>query len=138
MNKGQFVKRVQELTGLEDQRMAEEGTRIVLSLLSHRLTPEEKQDVADQLTQDMKNMWNSDTWIINFLSISRQYQLKYRKKEELYSLISNEIDKVCLPIGAEQLATSVFHVLKEQIAPGEIEDIADQLPDDIESLWLAA
>lgn len=138
MNKDEFIKRVQALTGLPEKQMAEDGARIVLSLLSHRLTPEEAKDVADQLTQDMKNFWNSDTWIINFLSISRQWQLKYRKKAELYSLISNEIDKLRLPIGAEQLALAVFHVLKEQIAPGEVEDIAVQLPEEIEDIWLAA
>lgn len=138
MNKGEFVKRVQEFTGLPEKTMAEEGSRIVLSLLSHRLTPEESQDVAHQLSRDMKNFWNSDTWIVNFLSISRQAQLKYRKKAELYSLISNEIDKVHLPIGAEQLAVAVFHVLKEQISPGEAQDIAVQLPEEIEDVWLAA
>lgn len=137
MNKGEFVKQVQELTELPSKTMAEEATRIVLSLLSHRLTPEESRNVADQLSSDMKNFWNSDTWIMNFLSLSRQFQLKYRKKAELYSLIDNELIKTGIPIGAEKLALAVFHVLKEQIDPGEVEDIASQLPQDIEDIWLA-
>ena len=138
MNKDLFVKKVQELTDLPTREMAEEGMHIVLSLLSHRLTPEEAKDVESQLTTDMKNVWNSDTWITNFLSISRQTQLKYRKKEELYSLIDNELGKTHLPIGAELLAMSVFHVLKEQITEGEIQDIAAQLPEDIEQVWQVA
>ncbi len=138
MNKGQFVKQVQEITELPSKEMADDGARIVLSLLSHRLTSEESKNVASQLSTDMKNYWNSDTWITNFLTLSRQFQLKYRHKTELYSLISNEIEKLQLPIGAEQLATAVFHVLKEQISTGEIEDIAGQLPHDIEQVWLAA
>lgn len=138
MHKPEFVKKVQELTQLPDEKTAEEGTHIVLSLLSHRLTPEESRDVEAQLTEDMKNVWNSDTWITNFLTLSRQWQLKYRHKEELFSLITNEIEKKRLPIGAEQLATAVFHVLKEQISPGETQDIADQLPMDIKDVWLAA
>lgn len=138
MNKAEFVKRVQEITQLPTQEMAEEGTHIVLSLLSHRLTPAEAKNVADQLPRDLQNVWNSDTWITNFLTLSRQWQLKYRKKEELYSLIDNELQKSRLPIGAEQLAMSVFHVLKEQISAGEALDIAAQLPQDIEQVWLAA
>jgi uncharacterized protein (DUF2267 family) len=138
MHKRAFVKEVQELTALPDVEMAEQGTQIVLSLLSHRLTPNEAKDVAAQLTPDLKSVWNSDTWITNFLSISRQFQLKYRKKEELYSLISNEVEKRQLPVGAEVLAMAVFHVLKENITDGEAQDIADQLPRDIEDVWLAA
>lgn len=138
MHKREFVKEVQELTALPDVGMAEQGTQIVLSLLSHRLTPNEAKDVAAQLAPDLKSVWNSDTWITNFLSISRQFQLKYRKKEELYSLISNEVEKHQLPVGAEVLAMAVFHVLKENITDGEAQDIADQLPRDIEDVWLAA
>lgn len=138
MERVQFVRKVQEFTQLPTLEMAEEGVHIVLSLLSHRLTPEESKDVAAQLTPEMKRLWKSDTWIVNFLSLSHQGQLKYRHKEELYALIRNELDKSQLPIGAEQLALAVFHVLKEQITAGEIEDIAAQLPDDIEQVWLVA
>lgn len=138
MNRQAFIKQVQQETHLPVPEMAEEGVHIVLSLLSHRLTPEESRHVSAQLTEDMKNIWNSDTWINNFLSISRQFQLKYRKKEELYALIQNEIEKQQIPVGAEQLACAVFHVLKQQISQGEVEDIAAQLPNDIEQVWLAA
>lgn len=139
MNKDEFVKQVQEQTGLPSKEAAEEGSQIVLSLLSHRLTPEEACNAGAQLESELRRMWNSDTWINNYLSISGQHQqLRFRKKEEMFSLIQNEIEKRDLPVGAQQLATSVFHVLKEQISEGEIEDIADQLPDDIEQFWNAA
>ncbi len=138
MNKGEFIKQVQTLTQLPTKEATEDAVSIIFSLLSHRLTPQEAKDVADQLPQDMKNLWNSDTWITNFLTLSRQWQLKYRKKEELYSLIGNEITRRQLPLGAEELALAVFHVLKTQISVGESEDIAAQLPEDIEQVWFAA
>ncbi len=138
MNRAEFSYQVQEQTGLPTPEMAEEGVLIVLSLLSHRLTQEEAKDVAAQLPQDLRRLWNSDTWISNFLSLSRQFQLKYRKKEELYALIQNEIDKRQLPVGSEVLTNAVFHTLKAQISEGEIKDIAAQLPNDIEQIWLAA
>ncbi len=138
MNRDQFVNKVQQMIGLEDKQKADDGTRIVLSTLSHRLTPEEAKDVEAQLPQDLKNVWNSDTWMVNFLTLSRQYQLKYRRKEEMYSLIDNETHKLDVPVGAEQLATAVFHVLKETISDGEVSDIAAQLPQDIKEVWVAA
>lgn len=138
MNKAEFIYKIQELTALPSQEMAQDAAMIVLSLLSHRLTPEEASDVVAQLPQDLRQLWNSDTWITNFLTLSGQKQLRYRKKEELYSQIRNEIDKRQLPVGPEHLATAVFHTLKQQISEGESEDIAAQLPEDIEQLWRAA
>lgn len=138
MSKTAFVNQVQELAQLPTPDLAEDGTMIVLSLLSHRLTPDERRDVASQLPVDVKRLWNSDTWFSNFISISKHQQLKYRKKEELYAMIRNETDKRQMDIGAEQLATAVFHTLKQQITPGESEDIAAQLPTDIKQVWLAA
>ncbi len=138
MNKGEFIDRVMEETGLPDYGTAEEGAHIVLSLLSHRLTPDESRNVAAQLETDLRRLWNSDTWISNYLSITGEKQLRFRKKEQFFSLIRNEIDKRQLPVGAEQLASAVFRVLKEQVSRGEISDIADQLPEDLEAVWLSA
>jgi uncharacterized protein (DUF2267 family) len=138
MNKAEFIYKIQELTALPTVEMAQDASMIVLSLLSHRLTPEESNDVAAQLPKDLRQLWNSDTWITNFLALSGQKQLRYRKKEELYAQIRNEIDKRQLPVGPEQIARAVFHTLKEQISEGEVADIAAQLPEDIEQLWLAA
>ncbi len=138
MKKGEFLKKIQEQTNLPSADMAEEGAAIIFSLLSHRLTPDESRQASAQLSQDMKNLWNTNTWINSFLSISGQHQLRYRKKQELYSLIQNEIDKRQLPVGAEQLATAVLHTLKEQITEGEIEDISAQLPEEIRELWQVA
>lgn len=138
MNKVQFLHQVQDLTGLATSEETEAATMIVLSLLSHRLTPDEKEDVSSQLPKDLKGLWNSDTWFSNFITISRQKQLKYRKKEELFAMIQNETDKKQLTIDANRLATAVFSTLKQQISRGEVEDIAAQLPEDIEQIWLAA
>ena len=138
MNKAAFIRKVQEETKLASSEQAEAGSRIVLSLLSHRLTPQEAHDVAEQLPGELEQLWNSDTWITQFLSLSHQGILKYRRKEELYSLIQNEIEKLHLPVGPEKLAVAVFHTLKEQISDGEAQDVAAQLPQDIKQVWLAA
>lgn len=138
MNKAAFANQVMEQANLPSREQAEQGSQIVLSLLSHRLTRQESRDVADQLSKELRQIWNSDTWINNYMSITGHEQLKFRHKEELYALIQNEIDKRQLPVGAEKLAIAVFHTLKEQISDGEIRDIAAQLPEEIEQVWMAA
>ena len=138
ISKKAFIKQVQELANLPTEDHAEDGTMIVLSLLSHRLTPDEREDAASQLPEEIKKLWNSDTWFSSFMSISKHQQLKYRKKEELFAMIRNEAEKKQLDVGAEQLAIAVFHTLKQQISKGEVEDIAAQLPTDLKQVWLAA
>ena len=43
-----------------------------------------------------------------------------------------------LPLNAEALCQTVFHVLKEQITPGESEDIIAQLPGEVKDFFKAA
>jgi uncharacterized protein (DUF2267 family) len=137
MNKDDFVKRVMELANIQNKNDAERGIQIVLSLLSHRLTENESSDVADQLPHDLKRVWHNDIWITNFFKLSGK-RLKYRHRIELMSLVENEILRESLPLHAENLTKSVFHVLKEQITPGEAEDISSQLPDEIRDFFKAA
>ncbi len=37
---------------------------------------------------------------------------------------------------AEKSVRAVFHTLKEQITPGEVEDLAAQLPKKLKIMWL--
>jgi uncharacterized protein (DUF2267 family) len=137
MNKDEFIKKVMVQLNLEDKNIAERGVQIVLSILSHRLTEEEASDVADQLPHDLKRIWNNDVWITNYFRLSGK-RLKYRHRIELLSLIENEILREGLPLHTESLAKAVFHTLKEQITPGESEDISDQLNEEVRDFFKAA
>lgn len=137
MNKDVFEKKVMEQLGIQDKAIAERGVQIVLSILSHRLTEEESSDVADQLPHDMKRIWNNEVWITNFFRLSGK-RLKFRHKIELLSLVENEILREKLPLHSESLTKAVLHTLKEQITPGESEDISAQLPDEIREFFKAA
>lgn len=138
MRKAEFIRQVQEMTGLPTAEMAEEGTRIVLHLLSHRITKDESEDAAAQLPEDIQPLWDSDNWFTYMINLFRRKQLNYRKLDEFYEMIADRLRRNDIPMEAELLAVVVFHVLKEQISPGEVEDIAAQLPTEIEQLWLAA
>lgn len=137
MEKHMFIKRVMELANIEDEYIAERGVQIVFSILSYRLTEEEQHDVEAQLPSDLKRVWNNRVWITNFFRLSGK-RLKYRHLIELMSLVDNEIKRENLPLHAESLTKSVFHVLKEQISAGESQDIALMLPGEIREFYKAA
>jgi len=137
MNKDEFVKKVMEQLNIQDKNVAERGVQIVLSILSHRMTEEEAHDVADQLPQDLKRMWNNQVWITNYFFLSGK-RLNYRHKVQLLTLVENEILRENLPIHAEKLTQAVIHTLKEQITTGETEDIIAQMPEEIKEFYKAA
>lgn len=137
MNKDEFVKKVMDQLEIQDKNVAERGIQFVLSILSHRMTEEESHDVADQLPQDLKRMWNNQVWITNYFFLSGK-RLNYRHKAQLLSLVENEILRENLPLHAEKLTQAVFHVLKEHITVGESGDIVAQLPEEIKDFYKAA
>lgn len=137
MNKDIFVKKVMEYAGIEDKDAAEKGIRIVFSILSHRITEKEQMDVAAQLPEDLRRMWNNRVWAANFFRLSGK-RLKYRHRIELMSLVDNEIKRENLPLHPEPLTKAVFHTLKEHISAGESDQIALMLPGEIREFYKAA
>jgi uncharacterized protein (DUF2267 family) len=137
MKKHEFINSVQESLQFPSPDMTEEAVRVVLSLFSHRLTPDEAGEVKDQLPEGMKTLWKSNTWFSSFARMSHQEQLRYSKKEQLYAMIQNELAKKHIATDVESLTRTVFHLLKTEISEGESRDIAAQLPGDIEALWNA-
>jgi uncharacterized protein (DUF2267 family) len=58
-NKREFIHRLQEDCNLPDPEMAERAAQIVLSAFSHRLTPQERSDVAASSSRDIERLWMS-------------------------------------------------------------------------------
>jgi uncharacterized protein (DUF2267 family) len=137
MNKDEFVSKIMEQLDIQDKNVAERGIQIVFSILSHRMTENEAQDVADQLPHDLKRMWNNQVWITNYFFLSGK-RLNYRHKAQLLSLVENEILRENLPLHAEKLTQAVIHTLKEHITAGETDDIIAQMPEEIKDFYKAA
>ena len=98
---------------------------------------DEAEDVAAQLPQDLKRIWNNDVWITNLYRLSGK-RLKFRHRTELMSIVENEIMREQLPLHPESLTRAVFHTLKELITSGESEDIIAELPEEIRDFYRAA
>lgn len=132
MNKGEFVHKVQALTGIQDQDRAEKLTQTVLGTLCGRITGDEAEDLAAQLPQGIEEMCKGPVLTSLLQNVKGpekldrdQFVEKIRAKGELPDVQS-----------AEQVTKAVFTVIKEQISEGEAEDVAAQLPQRLKVMWL--
>ena len=127
MNKGQFLKRVQDYANISNRKRAEELCKIVFHLLSARLTENESRDLKAQLPSGIKEMWKE---------VEEKGVIKFHKDELLVRIMNEgQLDNMVI---AEIVAKAVFKVLKEQITKGEADDVAAQLPKALKKMWLSA
>ena len=101
----------------------------MLRALRDRLTPDEAEQAVAQLPRELKTLWAGG------LPAAHQ-PVKLRRREFL--------DRVRVDAGlkslnqAEMVTDAVFAGLKEQLSPGEADDIVAQLPRDLKTLWARA
>jgi uncharacterized protein (DUF2267 family) len=115
-----------DIDSLEDSRQA---TAAVLRALRDRLTPEEAEQAAAQLPQELKRLWASGRPPLRqpVKMHRRQFLERVRVDAGLKSLSQ-----------AEMATDAVFAGLKEQLSAGEADDIAAQLPADLKTQWRRA
>ncbi len=133
MTKKELVRRVMEVPGVPTSEQAEHVITAVFTVLRDRLTPEEADDVWAQLPREWKTMWESHSW---WEKITRRMRGMHKlDREEFIQQVRMHIRH---DIPTEEAVRVVFHALKEQISPGETEDVSGQLPHDLRTLWKAA
>ncbi|HEY7536264.1 MAG TPA: DUF2267 domain-containing protein [Thermodesulfobacteriota bacterium] len=126
MNKGQFLKRVQEYAHINKRERAEELCKVVFHLLSARLTENESRDLKSQLPSGIKEMWKE---------VEEKGVIKFHRDEFLERIMNEgRLESIVI---AEIVAKTVFKVLKEQITKGEADDVAAQLPKDLKEMWFS-
>jgi uncharacterized protein (DUF2267 family) len=115
-----------DIDSLADARHA---TAAVLRALRDRLTSEEADQAMAQLPQELKRLWASGRpplW----------QPVKMHRREFLERV---RVDAGLKSLGQAELVTdAVFAGLKEQLSPGEAEDIVAQLPRDLKGQWARA
>jgi uncharacterized protein (DUF2267 family) len=92
-----------------------------------RLTENESRDLRAQLPSQLKEMWKVE---------ELKGVTKFHECESL-ERIMHDGNLNNLEI-AEKAARGVFKVLKEQITKGEAEDVAAQLPKNLEEMWISS
>ena len=115
-----------DIDSLEDSRQA---TAAVLRALRDRLTPEEADHAVAQLPQELKGLWTSGHPPLH-------HPVKMHRREFLERV---RVDAGLKSLSQAELVTdAVFAGLKEQLSPGEADDIVAQLPRDLKGQWARA
>ncbi len=132
MNKGEFIHRVQALSGIQERDRAEKATGAVLGTLCGRLTNEEATDLESQLPTGIDDMCRGNVLQEIISKVSGPNRL------EREAFVDRVRDRAGLQdeIQAEAVTLAVFRTLKDQITPGESEDVASQLPKKLKVMWL--
>jgi uncharacterized protein (DUF2267 family) len=113
---------------LDSLAKSRQATGVVLRALRDRLTPEEGRQAVAQLPRELKGLWRADA--------APGLPVKMHRREF--------VDRVQREAGlpsrrrAEMLVDAVFAALKEQLSPGEADDIGAQLPTDLKGVWARA
>ena len=121
-----FYRRVIEETGQPDRARAKRATAAVLHALRDRLTFEEAGQVAAQLPRPLKIMWWEG-------EVAGRRPMKLHRRE-FYERVKGEAGLASIR-EARWNIVAVFGALKEQLSPGEAEDVLAQLPKDLKDVW---
>lgn len=113
---------------LDSLAKSRQATGVVLRALRDRLTPDEGRQAVAQLPQELKALWRPDDAPARPVKMHRrQFVDRVRREAGLPSRRR-----------AEVVVDAVFGALKEQLSPGEADDIEAQLPTDLKGVWIRA
>lgn len=119
------------LTASADRRReeAKRATAAVFHALRDRLTADEAAQVAAQLPRELKVVWKAG-------ERPGRRPLKLRR-DEFYRRVMTEAGFTSVR-EARWMTLAVFAALKDQLSPGEAEDVLAQLPKDLKEVWAEA
>jgi uncharacterized protein (DUF2267 family) len=124
-----FYRSVIKTSHQDDRRLVKRATAAVLHALRDRLTAEEADQVFAQLPIELKEVWAEGE--------EAEREPVKMSREQFY-------DRVMQRAGLSSrrqtrwLVLAVLAALKEQITPGEAEDVMAQLPKDLKEIWTEA
>ena len=124
-----FYRNVLRTSHQDDRALVKRATAAVLHALRDRLTTEEADQVFAQLPVALKGVWAEG-------EEAEREPIKM-SREEFYDRVMREAD-LSSRRRTRWLVLAVFAALKEQITPGESEDVLAQLPKDLKELWAEA
>ncbi|NPC84884.1 DUF2267 domain-containing protein, partial [Pyxidicoccus fallax] len=105
--------------------LAECAAVAVLSALERRILPAEARDLEAQLPRRL----------VEFLPPLEQRPPRPRRfgREEFLQTVADDLEKPVEEM--EPLVRAVFRAMRDLISEGEAEDVASNLPPDLQALW---
>jgi uncharacterized protein (DUF2267 family) len=124
-----FYRTVMRTSGDRRREVAKRATAAVFHALRDRLTPEESDQVVDQLPAQLKTIWRAGEKPARRPVKLHRAEFFERVKAEMGTESMRE---------ARWITLAVFAALKEQLSPGETGDVLAQLPKDLKEVWAEA
>jgi uncharacterized protein (DUF2267 family) len=124
-----FLRTVMQTSGQDSREVARRATAAVLQALRDRLTPAEAEQVVAQLPLELKRLWE-----VGEDEGPRPIKMH---RDEFYERVRLEAG-LASSRDARWMTLAVFAALKEQLSPGEAEDVLAQLPKDLKEVWAEA
>ena len=123
----EFIRHLAARGGFKDETDAVRAAASVLTHLEYRLTSDEAKDLNAQLPVKLQEI----------LDESRRAdggQVHKLHKDEFVACVANDLGRA--PEDAESIIRAVFATVRTHISDGEADDVAAQLPKDLEPLWM--
>jgi uncharacterized protein (DUF2267 family) len=109
-----------------DRHHAYQALRAVLHCLRNRLTINEAAQLGDQFPMLVRGIYY-EAWH------SAGKPVKVRTRADFLTMIATHLGKA--PIKPRDAARAVFQVLERHVTPGEINEVIQELPGEIRTLW---
>jgi uncharacterized protein (DUF2267 family) len=124
-----FYRSVMETSHQADPAAARRATAAVFHALRDRLTPEESDQVVDQLPLELKTVWEEGEQPERSPLKLKWDAFLERVRRETGLASARE---------ARWMTLAVFAALKAQLSPGEAGDVLAQLPKSLKEVWIEA
>lgn len=121
MTYDEFLEEVEKRTELSDELEASTAVTATLNTLSERLNPDERENLAAQLPQGLKNL------------VTIKGEKQELSIDEFFDRVSQRMDTD--RERAEEISDEIISVLTELITRGEVQDIKDHFPDTFRPLF---
>ncbi|MEM8718427.1 MAG: DUF2267 domain-containing protein [Cyanobacteria bacterium P01_G01_bin.39] len=124
----QFINDVSEVIQVEDKHITFIGLKAVLHALRDRLPLEEAVDLGSQFPVLLAGFYYQG-WK------PAATPTKERSLAEFVDKVINNLPQGDYPTEIETLIAGVFKVLTQRVTQGEIDQVINMLPEDVQSLW---
>lgn len=124
----EWLERLRQIGNYQDQPQAYTALRAVLHALRDRLIVDEAADLGAQLPMLIRGVyyegWNPSATPV-----------KQRSAEEFVMTVHQSLRNATTTIDAQGAVKAVFRLLNEKVTQGEIEDVRQMLPRDLQDWW---
>jgi uncharacterized protein (DUF2267 family) len=124
----EFIQHLAARGGFRDETDAVRSATSVLTHLEHRLTSDEAKDLNAQLPVKLREMLEESRRAEGGQTVHKLH------KDDFVACVASDLERA--PEDAESIIRSVFATIRTHISEGEADDVAAQLPRDLQPLWM--